>query len=156
MPKSAVRQRRSDCPINIALEVLGDSWSLLIVRDLMFKERKTYKDFLEAEEGIASNILAERLKRMESFGVIAKHADPGDARRHVYLLTKRGIDLAPLLVETVLWSARHFKTGAPTAVVEQMTRHRTRFLKSVRDQWATRSLTTCKRRLTGASSQSPR
>jgi DNA-binding HxlR family transcriptional regulator len=136
MPRTATPKMRSDCPINMALEMLGDSWSLLIVRDLMFKGLKTYKEFLEGGEGIASNVLAERLRRLESFGVITKQPDPFDARRHVYRLTSVGIDMAPLLVEMVLWSARHFKTGAPEAVIEEMTHHRARFLKGTRKQWA--------------------
>lgn len=126
---------RSDCPINIALEALGDGWSLLIIRDLMFKGRKTYKEFLQAEEGIASNILADRLQRLEQLGLISKHRDASDARRYVYRLTEAGLDLAPMLVEMILWSARHFVTGAPAPVVAEMTRHRQRFLAGVRRQW---------------------
>lgn len=127
--------RRSDCPINIALEALGDSWSLLIVRDLMFKGRKTYKEFLEAGEGIASNILADRLQRLEALGIISRRQDPADARRYVYRLTETGIDLAPVLVEVVLWSARHCRTAAPAEVIREMTRHRERFLARVRKDW---------------------
>lgn len=137
MPRNPHRAARSDCPINLALEILGDTWSLLIVRDLMFKGRRTYKEFLEGGEGIASNVLAERLRRLESGGVISRQPDPSDARRHVYRLTPAGIDLAPMLVEMVLWSARHFRTGAPKPVIEEMTRHRARFLAGVRRQWAT-------------------
>lgn len=129
------KHMRSVCPINIALETLGDSWSLLIVRDLMFKGRKTYKAFLEAEEGIASNILADRLNRLESSRIISKNPDPTDARRYVYRLTDVGIDLAPMLTEMILWSSRHFKTGAPEEVLKEMAHHRTRFLSQVRKQW---------------------
>lgn len=135
MKTARVKAMRSTCPINIALETLGDAWSLLIVRDLMFKGRKTFKDFLEAEEGIASNILTERLQRLEACGLISRKPDPDDARRNIYRLTETGIDLAPLLLETVLWSARHFKTGAPSEVIEEMTHHRARFLAGVRNAW---------------------
>ena len=126
---------RSDCPINVALEALGDGWSLLIVRDLMFKGRKTYKEFLEAEEGIASNILADRLQRLENLGIISKQRDAADARRYVYRLTETGVDLAPMLVEMILWSARHFTTAAPPEALREMTRHRERFLARVRKDW---------------------
>lgn len=129
------RAARSDCPINMALEILGDTWSLLIVRDLMFKGCKTYKEFLEGEEGIASNVLAERLQRLETAGLVSRQPDAFDARRYVYRLTSVGIDLAPMLVEMVLWSSRHFRTGAPKPVLEQMTHHRARFLAGVRRQW---------------------
>lgn len=126
---------RSDCPINTALEAVGDAWSLLIVRDLMFKGRKTYREFLAAEEGIASNILADRLQRLEALEIISKTRVPEDARRYVYRLTEIGIDLAPMLVEMILWAARHFETGAPPEIIGEMTSHRVRFLKRVRKRW---------------------
>ena len=135
MPRPAPRHARSDCPFSIALEILGDSWSLLIVRDLMFKERKTFKDFLEAEEGIASNVLSARLRRLEAAGLITKRPNPADARRHTYHLTETGIDLAPVLLELVLWSARHFNTGAPEPVLREMKQRRERFLRGLRKHW---------------------
>lgn len=135
MTSSGTGARRSDCPISIALEALGDGWSLLIVRDLMFKGRKTYKEFLQAEERIASNILADRLQRLERLGIITKHRDPSDARRYIYRLTAVGLDLAPMLAEMVLWSARHFVTGAPAEVLDAMARDREGFLAGVRKAW---------------------
>src|SRR2546422_3558277 len=90
MKKRVVAERRSDCPLNATLEVLGDRWSLLIVRDLMFKGRTTYKDFLAGGEGIATNVLANRLQRLEAEGVIGKGRDAADARRLVYRLTTKG------------------------------------------------------------------
>ena len=134
MRRSTSRNARSDCPISIALEILGDSWSLLIIRDLMFKERKTFKDFLEAEETIASNVLTERLRRLEAAGLVSKRPDPTDARRSNYFLTDTGIDLAPVVVELVLWSARHFKTAAPEAALKKMTQHRAKFLRDLRNR----------------------
>jgi DNA-binding HxlR family transcriptional regulator len=128
------RGRRSGCPISIALEMIGDPWSLLIVRDLMFKERRTYKDFLSGEEGIASNILADRLQRLEAAGIIEKRRDGNDARRFVYQLTEKGFGLAPVLVEVVIWSARHESTDAPAATVRAM-RDRKAFLAELRDRW---------------------
>lgn len=135
MRNARTKTKRSDCPISIALETLGDAWSLLIVRDLMFKGRKTFKEFLEAEEGIASNVLTDRLQRLEASGLISRRADPDDARRNVYRLTDIGINLAPMLLETVLWSARHFETAAPAEVIKEMTHHRARFLTGVRNAW---------------------
>jgi len=79
--------RRSDCPLNAALEVFGDQWSLLIVRDLMFKCRNTYAEFLEGGENIATNILANRLQRLEEAGIVTKRRHASDRRRHVYQLT---------------------------------------------------------------------
>jgi DNA-binding HxlR family transcriptional regulator len=128
-------ERRSGCPISTALEVLGDAWSLLIVRDLMFKGHRTFNEFLRAGEGIASNILSERLARLESAGILTKRRDPQDARRHLYRLTEKGIDLAPALVEIVLWSARYEDTDAPESVLHEMRFHRERFLAGVREAW---------------------
>lgn len=130
------RVRRSGCPINLALELLGDTWSLLIVRDLMFKGRKTFGEFLNAEEAIASNILAERLQRLENADIVARVPDPDDARRLVYRLTERGIALAPVLVELIVWSARYERTDAPPEVVQEMRMNRARVLARIRKDWA--------------------
>jgi DNA-binding HxlR family transcriptional regulator len=136
MAGAADPERRSDCPISVALDLLGDAWSLLIVRDLMFKGCKTFKDFLEGGEGIASNVLAARLKRLEAAGIIISRADPDDARRRLFALTEMGIGLAPVLLELVLWSAAHFRTAAPRSVTRRMAGEREAFLAGVRHQWA--------------------
>lgn len=127
---------RSKCPISVALEMLGDAWSLLIVRDLMFRGRRTFNDFLNGGEGIASNILSDRLARLEDAGILTKKRDGKDARRFVYRLTAKGIDLAPVLVELVQWSARHEETDAPAQVLRAMRRDRDGFLAQVRAAWA--------------------
>lgn len=115
--------------------MLGDAWSLLVVRDLMFKDRQTYNQFLQGGEGIASNILADRLRKLEGAGIVEKHDDPSDARRYVYRLSAKGIDLAPVLVELVLWSARHETTDAPASVLRAMRADREAFIAGVRDRW---------------------
>lgn len=132
---SAPRPRRSGCPISIALELLGDAWSLLIVRDLMFKDRRSFNDFLTGGEGIASNILADRLRKLEDADIVVKRRDPQDARRFVYRLSAKGIDLAPVLVELVVWSARHETTDAPPPVVRAMRTDRNAFIAHVRKAW---------------------
>ncbi len=103
----AKTKRRSDCPINFALELFGDRWTFLIVRDLMFKGKHYYKEFLEAGEGIATNILADKLSALEESGIISKAVDPTHRSKQIYKLTKNGIDLVPVLVEVILWSAKH-------------------------------------------------
>lgn len=128
--------RRSGCPISIALELLGDAWSLLIVRDLMFKGRHSFNEFLDGGEGIATNILADRLRRLEAAGIIDKQTDPGDRRRSRYRLTRKGIELGPVMVELVVWSATHEATEAPAEVVREMRAHRRAFLARVRRKWA--------------------
>src|SRR5207237_7415454 len=90
------RHRKSDCPVHFALEVFGDPWSLLIIRDLMFKDRRTYTEFLRGEEGIATNVLADRLNRLEQDGIIAKDDAPTGAG---YRLTPKGIDLLQIMIE---------------------------------------------------------
>jgi DNA-binding HxlR family transcriptional regulator len=129
------RQRRSSCPISIALELLGDAWSLLVVRDLMFKDRHTFKDLLDGGEGIASNILADRLLRLAAAGIVEKRRDAADGRRITYQLTKKGVALAPVLVELVIWSAAHESSHAPASVVRAMRADRDGFVAQVRRQW---------------------
>jgi len=108
----AKSKRRSDCPINFALELFGDRWTFLIVRDLMFKGKHYYKEFLEAEEGIATNILADKLSALEEAGIISKTVDPTHRSKQIYKLTKKGIDLMPVLVEVIMWSAKYDKDSA--------------------------------------------
>ena len=127
--------RRSGCPISIALEVLGDPWSLLVVRDLMFKGRNAFDGFAGAGEGIATNILTDRLARLEDAGILTKRRDRTDGRRFVYRLTAKGMDLAPVMVELILWSARHERTDAPPGTIRAMRRSRRRFLDGVRARW---------------------
>ena len=111
-------RRRSDCPIHFALEAFGDSWTLLIVRDLMFKGRTTYTEFLRAEEGIATNILADRLVRLERDGIIERDEERTSGG---YRLTAKGIDLLPIMLEIISWSAKHDpSTAAPRAFVRRV------------------------------------
>jgi len=103
-------QRRSTCPINASLELLGDRWSLLIVRDLVFAGLRTYKDFASGEEGIATNILADRLASLQASGLVTSERDPEDGRKLVYRLTAKGFDLAPALLELGRWAVK-YETG---------------------------------------------
>jgi DNA-binding HxlR family transcriptional regulator len=135
MRRNQALKHRSGCPIGIALDLIGDPWSLLVVRDLMFKNARTFNDFLVAGEAIATNVLADRLARLEAGGIVDKRRDSVDTRRFVYTLTDRGIDLAPLMVELVLWSARYEKTDAPPETVRAMRDDRANFLSQVRSAW---------------------
>jgi DNA-binding HxlR family transcriptional regulator len=98
---------RSHCPVNYALEIFGDRWSLLIVRDIVFAGKRTYGEFLKSEEGFATNILAARLAFLEEQGVLTKTPDPAEGRKDFYSLTDKGLDLIPVLLRIVLWSAKH-------------------------------------------------
>ncbi len=97
------------CPISCTLDILGDRWTLLIVRDLMFKGRKTYGEFLQSDEKIATNILADRLRVLEEAGIVEKKAFPGNRVKNLYQLTPKGIDLMPTLVEIILWGDKYFE-----------------------------------------------
>ena len=108
------QERRSNCPISAALEVLGDRWSLLIVRDMMFGGARSYKELMSSAEGIASNILASRLTTLEAQGILTGVRDPSDGRRFIYRLTAKGVELAPVLLELSRWGTR-FEAGQPPA-----------------------------------------
>jgi len=136
MPKGK-GARRSGCPLNASVEMLGDRWSLLIIRDMMLRGASTYKEFLRGHEGIATNVLADRLRRLEAYGIVTAKPDPADRRKMIYLLTAKGIDLAPVLTEMVLWAASHETTGNQ-ALVERMRQDKQKFLSEIRQRWAER------------------
>lgn len=119
---------RSLCPVNLTLELIGDSWSMLIIRDMMLRGHKGYQAFLKSGEGIATNILSDRLNKLEQNGLISKAPDPADARRFIYSLTDRGADLAPILVEMALYSARYEpRADMPKEILQDMQRNRLTF-----------------------------
>ena len=127
--------RRSGCPLNASIEMLGDRWSLLIIRDMMVRGFRTFKEFLESHEKIATNILADRLRKLESNGIISVQPDPSDGRKSIYSLTPKGIDLAPVLTEMVLWAAAHENTGNQE-LVKQMQKGKEQFIARVRQRLA--------------------
>ncbi len=107
MTPRSTDQIRSHCPVNYGLEIFGDKWSLLIVRDIVFVGKRTYGEFLKSEEGFATNILASRLAFLEEQGILAKTPNPADRRTDFYSLTEKGVDLIPILLGIVCWSAKH-------------------------------------------------
>jgi DNA-binding HxlR family transcriptional regulator len=126
--------RRSACPLNVSVEMLGDRWSLLIIRDMMLRGSKSFKEFLDGHERIATNILAERLRRLEEHKIIGSSTDPADGRKLIYRLTRKGIDLAPVLTEMVLWAAAHEKTDNQL-LVKRMQEEREKLITEVRQRW---------------------
>src|SRR5690242_9602034 len=115
--------------------MLGDRWSLLIIRDMMLLGRRTFKEFLGSYERPASNILADRLRRLESYGIIRAERDPSDGRRLIYLLTLKGMDLAPVLTEMVLWAGKHEKTENQP-LIRLMRKDKQKFLEQIRQRSA--------------------
>ena len=108
---------RSGCPINLTLEQLGDRWSLIVIRDLMFGNRRSYGELLEqSEEGIASNILADRLKRLTAHGLVTRRADPDHRQKGIYSLTEAAIQLVPLLAQMGAWGRRHTRVSRELSV----------------------------------------
>ncbi len=141
MPQKPKSLRRSGCPVSVSLEIFGDRWSLLIVRDLMVRGYRTFKEFQQSGEGIASNILADRLQKLEAAGIVTAERAEGDGRRINHRLTEKGIDLAPVLLELLLWGAKHEETGAPCAVMAEMAKNRTAVLAETRRRWQDRDPT---------------
>lgn len=105
---------RCDCPFTSALDVLGDKWMLVIVKLMLTEGKETFKDFMESKEAIATNILSTKLKMLEEFGIITKTKRPNNKKTNLYLLTERGLELTPLLVELAVWSDNHLRDFNPT------------------------------------------
>jgi DNA-binding HxlR family transcriptional regulator len=114
-------ERRSGCPINLALEVLGDRWSLIVIRDIMFGNRRHFRELLtRSNEGIASNILAARLKRLVEAGLLSRRDDPAHRQKGIYSLTEKAIQLVPVLVQLGAWGRRHLPTSPELAIRQQL------------------------------------
>lgn len=112
---------RSGCPINLTIELLGDRWTLVIIRDIMFGNRRHFREMLtRSDEGIASNILADRLKRLVDNGLLTRGADPTHRQKAIYSLTEKAIDLVPMLVAMGAWGRRHLPVTPPLAIRQQL------------------------------------
>lgn len=119
--KKKREMRRSACPISFMLDVAGDKWTLLVIRDLAFKGKRYFKEFLDSSEKIATNVLAERLSRLEAADIVSRSIDPHKKSQVIYVLTEKGIDLVPTLLEMVLWGAKHDPdTGAPPEFIRRL------------------------------------
>ncbi|HYH75835.1 MAG TPA: helix-turn-helix domain-containing protein [Candidatus Saccharimonadales bacterium] len=125
---------KSHCPVNYALESFGDSWTLLIVRDIVFWGKKTYGEFLESEEHIATNVLASRLAQMEQNNILTKAPCATDKRKEVYNLTNKGLDLIPIVLEMAGWGTTYDpETAAPKDFVAYAYAHRDAVFAQVRE-----------------------
>lgn len=131
------RKLRSHCPVNYGLEAFGDRWALLILRDIVFRGKRTYGEFLKSEEGFATNILASRLDHLIEVGILQRVEDEADGRKAIYSLTEKGLDLIPLLFEMVVWSARHdgrSETKRIVRLVELIRKDNRKISQKVREQ----------------------
>ncbi len=102
-----MKKARSNCPISCSLEIFGDKWTLLILRDIMLRGKSSYGEFLDSEEKIATNILADRLKLLETEGVLSKRVSPDNKSKYIYSLTEKGVDLLPIIIEIMDWGAKY-------------------------------------------------
>lgn len=124
-------KKRSDCPVSSSLDIWGDKWSLLIIRDLMDAKECTYGDFLKSPEGIATNILASRLQNLEENGLIEKLEHPDSKAKVLYKLTRKGIDLVPVMVEISLWAEKYFPIPADRkAMLKEVKKDKAGFIKA--------------------------
>ncbi len=130
--KKSSPQQRSRCPISLSLDILGDKWTLLVLRDLVFKNKRHFRDFLASEERIATNILSSRLRTLEAGGIVARNPDPQNARQVIYTLTAKGADLIPLLIDLIVWGAKYQDSAAPAEFVRRAEEDRDRLIADVR------------------------
>jgi DNA-binding HxlR family transcriptional regulator len=104
-----MNKKRSDCPISCSLDVIGDKWSLLIIRDVMLRGKMSYSEFLNSEEGIATNILVSRLNTLEAEEILVREVAPANKSKYIYSLTQKGVDLVPIIIELMDWGAKYNK-----------------------------------------------
>jgi len=130
---------RCECPITSALDILGDKWILVIIKLMLIQDKKTFKDFTESDEAIATNILASKLKYLEEFGIITKTQLPDNKKTNLYLLTEKGLALTPIIVELSIWSDEnvraHNKIMKESPEIEVMKSDKVAFIKMKQDNY---------------------
>ena len=141
MATKSASKPRSECPVSISLDVLGDRWSLLIIRDMMVRGYRTFREFQRAGESIATNILSDRLHKLEAAGVLIAEPVEGDGRSAYYRLTPKGIALAPVLLELLIWAGRHEETAAPESYIAHLEQNRQAILAETYRRWERRDPT---------------
>jgi len=129
-------QNRSHCPIVFALDLIGDKWSLIILRDIILFDKKFYKDFADSQERISTNILADRLAKLEAARIISKKGDTEDKKRFIYRPTEKGLALIPMMLEMVLWSAQYDKkTAASADVLKRIKKDPVKFAEDIKNRF---------------------
>jgi DNA-binding HxlR family transcriptional regulator len=131
--KGKLPARRSSCPIACALDLVGDRWTLIVLRDLIMGRKRYFQELLEGSEGIATNILASRLKLLEAAGLVTRRVDPAQARRVLYAPTGKALDLLPVLVELIRWSMKYSAgSSAPAHFARRLAEDREGFIADLR------------------------
>ena len=130
------RSSRSHCPISFALDIFGDKWSLLILRDLIFKDKFNFQDFASSEEGISTNILADRLEKLKKEGLVRSSTDKANARKVVYTPTPKALDLIPMILAIIEWSAKYDpQTEAPREFLRMLKKDRGGLIRQIRSKF---------------------
>lgn len=126
---------RCSCPVTSALDILGDKWSLVLIKQMLLEDMKTFKDFSESDEGIASNILSSRLKMFEKIEIVRKEKLPHNKKTNIYVLTQRGLELAPAIIELALWSHKNMRSYNVISMSEEhfisIDQNKKRFIESI-------------------------
>jgi len=129
------KEFRSGCPISSTLDVIGDKWSLLIIRDMLVKHKKTFKEISDSDEKIAPSILSARLKLLESYKLIFKTKVPDNKKENIYLLTKKGIRLTPIIIEFSLWGETNMREFNEINHIEGLNSDKTLIIQTVQDSY---------------------
>jgi len=129
------KEFRSGCPISSTLDVIGDKWSLLIIRDMLVKHKKTFKEISDSYEKIAPSILSARLKLLESYKLIFKTKVPDNKKENIYLLTEKGIRLTPIIIEFSLWGNSNMREFNEIDVIEGLNSDKTLIIQTVQDNY---------------------
>ncbi len=137
---------RCNCPFTSALDIIGDKWMLVIVKQMLIENKQTFKDFTESDESIATNILTTKLKQLEEFGIVIKTKLPNNKKSNIYLLTEKGLALTPIIVELGIWSDNHLREAHPTIVneggIELLRKDKAGFTKIIEQQYREKLATT--------------
>lgn len=130
-----VNKFRSGCPISSSLDVVGDKWSLLIIRDMLIKHKKTFKEISNSDEKIAPSILSARLKLLESYKLITKRKLPENKKENIYLLTKKGVDLAPVIIELTFWGNANMREFNEIDDIENLSSNKILIIETVKNNY---------------------
>jgi DNA-binding HxlR family transcriptional regulator len=131
--RAQILSHRSSCPVSCALDILGDKWTLLVLRDILLKRKRYFREFLTSPEKIASNILADRLKKLEAAGMILRRYDPNNGCKIAYTVTEKGTDLIPVILELLRWGAKHeVANNGHDQLIEQFERNPQEVIAEIR------------------------
>lgn len=127
----STEQKRSSCPLSLSLDILGDKWTLLIIRDLIFFKKQYYNEFLSSSEKIATNILSQRLKSLESQNFVSKTRDPLNRSKNIYKVSQKGLDLLPVLLELMLWGHKHSDSAPLVEIMNRIKNNKAKFMEDI-------------------------